>query len=68
MAGCNKYENCPCAPLFLKCEYEGYEAIGCELRRLNYMITEMKRSIPLFGKFIKEYRCDMFQPKNEAKD
>lgn len=60
-----KEVRCPCAPMFSMCEYESYESVGCTLRRLNYMINEIKRSIPLAGRFIKEYHCYMFQPKHE---
>ena len=55
-------EDCPCAPLHIKCEYDGHDCVGCALHRLNYALHNALNTAT--GGIIKPYHCPMFKPRN----
>lgn len=42
------------------CEYEKYDCIMCSASKLNFELRELYRTLPIIGKFIKQYNCKHF--------
>ena len=52
-------KDCPCTPLYIKCEYAGQ---NCVLHHLNYAVYYALNIMT--GGIIKPYHCPLFKPLN----
>lgn len=52
---------CDIAPFQMKCVYEDFDLTVCAVNKLCFALTELKQSIPFFGKYVSEYRCPHFE-------
>lgn len=48
-----------------KCYLNGSDAMCCSIEKLAYAITELKKEIPVFGKYVQKHECPYFMKKEE---
>ena len=60
--------NCPCVPYGKKCIFEkkSNDLLGCCASILSYRFTELKMEIPIIGKYIEPYVCNLFIEESEV--
>lgn len=51
----------PLPPPCVKCRslHKKYDTLLCNARRLDYHMTELKKSLPLIGRFFPAWECDL---------
>ena len=54
---------CEIAPFQMECVNDEYDLTCCRIHKLYCAITELFQSIPLYGRYIENYRCPGFEPK-----
>ena len=52
---------CDLAPFYSKCIHEKYICMECRIHKLIYLLNLIEQLFPIFGRFIKPYRCPDFE-------